>query len=116
MTAWALDRITCFVNFESNLENFTNSQLIYLKDLVNAIETPFPKIIEMKFKGGFKKNLKVILLIEQRQGEDIYYHGNSLLGEAVKMATGSKCACKVSTQTPGRDPFSLCYTLSSRGD
>lgn len=55
MTAWALDRITCFVNFESNLENFTNSQLIYLKDLVNAVEIPFPKIIEMKFKGGFKK-------------------------------------------------------------
>ena len=56
MTAWALDRITCFVNFESNLENFTNSPLIYLKDLVNAVETPFPKIIEMNFKGGLKKS------------------------------------------------------------
>jgi hypothetical protein len=52
MTEWALDKITCFVNFESNLENFTNSQLIYLKALVNAVKNLLPKILEMKFKGG----------------------------------------------------------------
>lgn len=59
-----------------------------------------------------KKNFKVILLIEQGKGEDLCYHGNSLWGKAVKMATGSKCACKVSTQTPGRDPFSWCWPWS----
>lgn len=38
------------MDFESNLENFTNSQLIYLKDLVNAMEALLPRIIEMKLK------------------------------------------------------------------
>lgn len=54
VTGWVLDRITCFVNFESNLEDFTNSQLIYLKDLASAMETLFPKTSKMKFKRGEK--------------------------------------------------------------
>lgn len=52
VTGLGLDRITYFVNFESNLENFTNSQLIYLKDLAIAAETLFPRTTKMKFKGG----------------------------------------------------------------
>lgn len=52
VTGWGLDRITCFVNFESNLGNVTNSQLIYLKDLATATETLFPRTTKMKFKRG----------------------------------------------------------------
>lgn len=52
VTGWVLDRITCFVSFESNLEDFTNSQLIYLKDLASAMETLFPRTTKMKFKRG----------------------------------------------------------------
>lgn len=67
MTGWALDKVTCFVNFESNLEYFTNSQLIYLKDLVNAVKNLFPKIIEMQFKGGLKETFKSFYLLNREK-------------------------------------------------